>query len=143
MDTQPATTASSFVSHHIPTTVSRQDFNRYIAPHVPRPKKGPKPQLSLDKIFHDILYVFHTGMQWEQLKTHRQELHDTNGYQWHNRWSKDGSYQTLFHASIIQLHHTDQLDPSGLHGDGSNTVGKKGASASAMPVISTRKVTKN
>jgi hypothetical protein len=41
------------------------------------------------------------------------------------------------------LHHTDQLDTSVLHGDGSNTVVKKGASASAILVISTRKVTKN
>jgi hypothetical protein len=82
-------------------------------------------------------------MQWEQLKTKRNELHYTNVYKWHNRWSKDGSYQTLFQASIIQLHHTDQLDTSVLHGDGSNTVVKKGASASAIPVISTRKVKKN
>ena len=130
-------------AHHIPTKVARQDFNRYIAPHLHRPQKGPKPQLSLYKIFHYILYVLHTGIQWEQLKTNRKELHYTNVYKWHNRWSKDGSYQTLFHASIIQLHQTDQLDTSVLHGDGSNTVVKKGAPASAMPVISARKVKKN
>jgi hypothetical protein len=82
-------------------------------------------------------------MQWEQLKTNRQELHYTNVYKWHHRWSKEGSYQTLFHASIIQLHHTDQLDTSVLHGDGSNTVVKKGASASAILGISPRKGTKN
>jgi hypothetical protein len=85
----------------------------------------------------------HTGIQWDQLNTKRHELHDTNVYTWHNRWSKDGSYHMLFHASIIQLHHTDQLDTSVLHGDGSNTVVKKGAEASAIPVISTRKVKKN
>ena len=83
------------------------------------------------------------GMQWDQRKTTRNELHYTNVYKWHNRWSKDGSYQTLFQASIIQLHHTDQLDTSVLHGDGSNTVVKKGASASAILVISTRKGKKN
>jgi hypothetical protein len=85
----------------------------------------------------------HTGIQWDQLKTKRNELHYTNVYKWHNRWSKDGSYQTLLKASIIQLHQTDQLDTSVLHGDGSNTVVKKGASASAILVISTRKVKKN
>jgi transposase len=143
MDTQRNTAMSSFVYNRIPTKVSRKDFNRYIAPHLKRPKIGPKPKLSLYKIFHYILYVLHTGMQWDQLKTQRHALHDTNVYQWHNRWSKDGSYQTLFQASIIQVHHTDQLDTSVLHGDGSNTVVKKGASASAIPVISTRKVTKN
>jgi hypothetical protein len=57
MDTQPATTTSSFVYNRLPTKVSRKDFNRYIEPHLHRPKKGPKPQLSLYKIFNYILYV--------------------------------------------------------------------------------------
>ena len=143
MDTQIKTTNSSFVFHRIPTKVSRKDFNRYINPHLKRPTKGPKPKLSLYKIFNYILYVLHTGIQWDQLKTTRNELHYTNVYKWHNRWSKDGSYQALFDASVIHLHHTDQLDTSVLHGDGSNTVVKKGAQASATPAISTRKGTKN
>ena len=99
MDTQPETTASSFVYNRIPTKVSRKDFNRYIEPHLHRPKKGPKPKLSLYKIFNYILSVLHTGIQWEQLKTNRKELHYTNVYKWHNRWSKDGSYQ----ASLQRL----------------------------------------
>jgi transposase len=139
MDTQPETTEHSFVYDHIPTKVSRNDFNRYIAPHLKRPQKGPKPQLSLYKIFNYILYVLHTGIQWHQLKTDRHELHHTNVYKWHNRWSKDGSYQALFEASVIHLHATGQLDTSVLHGDGSNTVVKKGARASAIPDINTRK----
>lgn len=143
MDTQPKTTTSSFVYHRIPTNVSRQDFNRYIDPHLKRPKTGPKPKLSLYKIFNYILYVLHTGMQWDQLKTKRNELHYTNVYKWHNRWSKDGSYQALFEASVIHLDQTDQLDTSVLHGDGSNTVVKKGAQASATPAISTTKGTKS
>ena len=143
MDTQPETTASSFVYNRLPTKVSRQDFNRYIAPHLHRPTKGPTPKLSLYKIFNYILYVLHTGIQWAQLTTNRKELHYTNVYKWHNRWSKDGSYQALFAASVIHLHHTDQLDTSVLHGDGSNTVVKKGASASGIPGISTRKEKKN
>ena len=143
MDTSLETLAPSFVYHRIPTKVSRKDFNRYIDPHLQRPHKGPKPKLSLFKIFNYILYVLHTGIQWGQLKTKRNELHYTNVYKWHNRWAKDGSYQTLFEASIIQLHHTDQLDTSVLHGDGSNTVVKKGVQASATPVISTKKVIKN
>lgn len=143
MDTQRETTTPSFVYHRLPTKVSRKDFNRYIDPHLKRPKKGPKPKLSLYKIFNYILSVLHTGMQWEQLKTNRNELHYTNVYKWHNRWSKDGSYQALFEASILQLHQTDQLDTSVLHGDGSNTMVKKGAQALDMPAISIRKVTKN
>ena len=143
MDTQPATTERSFVYNHIPTKVSRQDFNRYIAPYLQRPKKGPQPKLSLYKIFNYILYVLHTGLQWHQLKTTRNELHYTNVYKWHNRWSKDGSYQALFEASVMHLHHPDQLDTSVLHGDGAHTVVKKGAKALATPAINTRKATKS
>jgi transposase len=143
MDTQLDTSTPSFVYHRIPTKVSRKDFNRYIDPHLQRPTTGPKPKLSLYKIFNYILYVLHTGMQWHQLKTKRNELHYTNVYKWHNRWSKNGTYQALFAASIIHLHHTEQLDTSVLHGDGSNTVVKKGAQASDTPAINTRKVKKN
>lgn len=143
MDTQLETSTSSFVYHRIPTQVSRKDFNQYIAPHLKRPKTGPKPKLSLYKIFNYILYVLHTGIQWDQLKTKRHELHYTNVYKWHHRWSHNGSYQALFDASIIHLHHTEQLDLSVLHGDGSNTVVKKGAQASATPATNTRKGTKS
>ena len=142
MDTQLETPTSSFVYHRIPTQGSRKDFNRDIKPHLTRPKTRPKPKLSLYKIFNYILSVLHPGMQWDQLKTKRNELPYTNVYKWHNRWAKDGSYQALFEASVIHLHHTDQLDISVLHGDGSNTVVKKGAQASATPAISTNKATK-
>ena len=97
----------------IPKQVSRKDFNRYILPHLSNRVKGPKPKLSFYKIFNYILYVLHTGIQWNQLRTRRNELHWSNVY---------GSYQNLFEASVIHLLDTDQLDTSRLHGDGSNTV---------------------
>ena len=65
------------------------------------------------------------------------------GHKWHHRWSKDGSYEKLFEASVIHLLETDQLDTSRLHGDGSNTVVKKGAMAPDIQDTSTRKVKKN
>ena len=61
-------------------------------------------------------------------------------YRWHNRWSKDGSYQNLFETSITVLLAKNKLDLSVLHGDGSNTVAKKGVSALATPDTNTRKV---
>jgi transposase len=143
MNTQLETSNPLFVYNQIPTKVSRKDFNRYLDPHLKRPKTGPKPKLSHYKMFNYILYVLHTGIQWDQLKTKRNELHYTNVYKWHNRWAKNGSYQALFEASIIHLHQTEQLDTSVLHGDGSNTVVKKGAQASATPAISIRKVKKS
>ena len=60
-----------------------------------------------------------------------------------NRWSKDGSYEKLFEASVIHLLETDQLDTSRLHGDGSNTVVKKGVLTSDIQDTNTRKVKKN
>ena len=127
----------------LPKQVSLRDFNRYIKPFLSKRHKGPKPKISSYKIFNYILYVLHTGIQWERLRTRRNELHWSNVYKWHNRWSKDGSYQKLFEASVIHLLDTDQLDTSQLHGDGSNTVVKKGAMASVIRDTNIRKVKKS
>ena len=127
----------------IPKKVARKDFNRHILPHLSKRIKGPKPKLSFYKIFNYILYVLHTGIQWSQLRTRRNELHWSNVYKWHNRWSKDGSYEKLFEASVIHLLDTDQLDTSRLHGDGSNTVVKKGGRAPDIQDTNIRRVKKN
>ena len=131
------------IYNEIPKQVSRRDFNQHIKPHLKKRMKGPKPKLSFYKIFNYILYVLHTGIQWDQLKTRRNELHWSNVYKWHNRWSRDGSYQKLFETSVLHLKDTKQLDTSLLHGDGTNTVVKKGELASVTQDINTRKETKN
>ena len=110
----------------LPKQVSLKDFNKHIKPFLSKRKKGPKPKISSYKTFNYILYVLHTGIQWERLRTRRNEIHWSNVYKWHNRWSKDGSYKKLFEASVLHLLDTDQLDTSCLHGDGSNTIVKKG-----------------
>jgi len=139
METQPDAQRGKFIYNSIPKRVSRKDFNRYIAPYLKTPQKGPTPKLSLDKIFNYILRVLHTGIQWSELKTRKHELPWTNVYKWHNRWSKDGSYHALFDASVIHRRDTHQLDTSLLQGDGSNMVVKKGAKASAIRGTSTRR----
>lgn len=55
----------------IPKQVSRKDFNCYILPNLKKHVKGPKSKLSFYKRFNYILYVLRTGIQWEQLHTHR------------------------------------------------------------------------
>lgn len=137
------TNREKLVYNEIPKQVSRKDFNKYINPHLRKPVKDPKPKLSLYKTFKYILYVLHTGIQWNQLKTRRNEIHWTNVYKWHNRWSKDGSYQKLFSASVIHLKDTNQLDTSVIHGDGSNTIVKKGVPESVIQDTNTKKVTRN
>ena len=115
------------VFNTLPTKVSRKDFNQYIAPYLSEGKRGPDTKISKYKIFNYILYVLHTGMQWDELVIYKNEIHWSNIYRWHNKWSKDGSYESLFESSVQQLSDLGSLDLSVLHGDGSNTVAKKGA----------------
>ncbi|HBF67344.1 MAG TPA: hypothetical protein DDW36_02885 [Candidatus Magasanikbacteria bacterium] len=110
----------------LPVQVSRADFNRYILPYVSRARRGPKGKLTHFQIFNYILYVLHTGVQWNQLPIRRKEIHWSNVYKWHLRWSRDGSYRNLFETSVMLLNSKGKLDLRILHGDGSNTVAKKG-----------------
>jgi len=124
----------------LPIQVTRRQFNAHIDHYLSRGCRGPKPKLSRCKIFNYILYVLHTGMQWDQLRTRRNELHWSNIYKWHVKWSKDGSYLNLFESGIQQLFLANKLDLSILHGDGSNTVAKKGAPESVTLATNIRKV---
>ena len=111
----------------LPIKLTRKHFNKYVDKLLSRGKRGPKPKLSRCKIFNYILYVLHTGMQWDQLRTRRNELHWSNIYKWHVKWSKDDSYRNLFESGVQELMLFNKLDLSILHGDGSNTIAKKGA----------------
>ena len=120
--------------------VTRKQFNKYIDRCLSKGRRGPPPKLSRYKIFNYILYVLHTGMQWDQLRTFRNEIHYSNIYKWHLKWSKDGSYRNLFESGIQELMLANKLDLSVLHGDGSNTVAKKGVPELATLDTNTRKV---
>jgi transposase len=123
----------------LPVKISQKDFNKYVAPYLSRPVKGPKRKISLYKIFNYILYVLHTGCQWERLPVRDNEIHWSNVYKWHNRWGKDGSYKNLFETSVMFLKDAGKLDLSIIHGDGSNTVAKKGAKESDIRGTNIRK----
>lgn len=110
----------------LPISVSLKNFRLYIDRNLSRGKRGPKPKIARHRVFNCILQVLRTGMQWDALHIGRNELHWTNVYKWHLRWSKDGSYEKLFRPSVQHLKDTEQLDLSVLHGDGSNTIAKKG-----------------
>src|SRR5262245_40492112 len=56
---------------------------------------------------------------------------------------RDGSLWQAFVASVQHLAATKQLDLRILHGDGTNTVAKKGAMVLATRAINTRKATKS
>jgi len=121
----------------LPKQVNRRDFNRYIQPSLSVGKRGPDTKVSTYKIFNHILKVLHTGMQWYNLDTGRDRVSWQAVYYHHNHWSKDGSYQRVFEASLVWLRDNDLLELFVLHGDGSNAVAKKGGAALATRVTST------
>src|SRR5919106_2394605 len=53
-------------------------------------------------------------------------IHSTTVYKVFARWSDDGSLEDAFIASVGHLSDHNQLDLRVLHGDGTNTVAKKG-----------------
>jgi hypothetical protein len=55
------------------------------------------------------------------------------------RWADDGSLWQAFVASVRHLAVENQLDISVLHGDGTNTVAKKGAMGLATRVTNIRR----
>jgi hypothetical protein len=57
-------------------------------------------------------------------------IHYTNVYRAFAKWADDGSLQKAFIASVGHLSDEKKLDLRVLHGDGTNTVAKKGAMAS-------------
>jgi len=115
----------------IPVQLSATEFHEFILPHLSMPKRGPKCKLGYHRLFNLILWVLYTGMQWKGLpvpKDHHgtAEIHYTTVYKVFARWSDDGSLEHAFIASVAHLSEHNQLDLSVLHGDGTNTVAKKG-----------------
>src|SRR3989442_1584234 len=59
------------------------------------------------------------------------------------KWADDGSLWHAFVASVAHLSEAKKLDLRILHGDGTNTVAKKGGMALATRATNTRKATKS
>jgi hypothetical protein len=128
----------------IPIEIKEEDFNKYIMPHLSMPKRGPKCKIGYWKVYNYIARIDHTGEQWDMLKIDKgkdgkPEIHYTSIYRYFARWSDDGSFERSFIASVEYLAKEGRLDLSVLHGDGTNTIAKKGVILSAIPAISTKK----
>jgi len=122
---QPVTTL-------IPVQLSEPEFSAFILPHLSMPKRGPKCKLGYYRVFNLILRVLYTGMQWKCLPVPhdpqgKPAIHYTTVYKVFAKWADDGSLWQAFVASVRHLAVEQQLDLSVLHGDGTNTVAKKGA----------------
>ena len=143
-----STTAQKPGTTPIPVQLSEPEFTQFILPHLSMPRRGPKCKLGYYRVFNLILWVLYTGMQWKSLPV----LHDAQGkpaihyttvYKVFAKWADDGSLWRAFVASVRHLTVEKQLDLSVLHGDGTNTVAKKGAMASAIPATSTKRARKS
>ena len=127
-----STTAPKPVTTPIPVQLSEPEFSAFILPHLSMPKRGPKCKLGYYRVFNLILWVLYTGMQWKCLPIPhdtqgKPAIHYTTVYKVFAKWADDGSLWQAFVASVRHLAVEQQLDISVLHGDGTNTVAKKGA----------------
>jgi transposase len=140
MNTQaknPATTP-------IPVQLSATEFTAFIFPHLSMPKRGPQCKIGYHRLFNLILWVLYTGIQWKCLPIPKDAhgepaIHYTNVYRAFAKWADEGSLQQAFIASVAHLSDEKKLDLRVLHGDGTNTVAKKGAMGLATRAISTKK----
>jgi transposase len=139
-----STTARKPATTPIPVQLSEPEFATFILPHLSMPKRGPKCKLGYHRVFNLILWLLYTGMQWKCLPVPKDAngtpaIHYTTVYKVFAKWADDGSLWHAFVASVAHLSAEKQLDLRVLHGDGTNTVAKKGAMALATRATSTRK----
>ena len=139
-----STTAQQPATTPIPVQLSEPEFEAFILPHLSMPQRGPKCKLGYYRVFNLILWVLYTGMQWKCLPVPQDPqgkpaIHDTTIYKVFAKWADDGSLWQAFVASVRHLAAKKQLDISVLHGDGTNTVAKKGAMALASWGTNTRR----
>jgi transposase len=132
----------------IPVQLAETEFNEFICPHLSMPKRGPKCKIGYHRLFNLILWVLYTGMQWKCLPmskdpTGKPDLHYTNVYRAFAKWADDGSLQQAFVASVAHLSDEKKPDLRVLHGDGTNTVAKKGAMGLATQATNTRRARKS
>lgn len=128
----------------IPVQLSEPEFTEFILPHLSLPKRGPQCKIGYHRAFNLILKVLYTGCQWKEMPVEKKPdgkavIHYTVIYKLFARWADDGSCEKAFVASVKHLADEQKLDLSILHGDGSNTVAKKGALESVTAATNIRK----
>ena len=143
-----STTAKKPAITPIPVQLSETEFKEFILPHLSMPKRGPKCKLGYHRVFNLILWVLYTGMQWKCLPVPQDAqgkpaIHYTTVYRTFAKWADDGSLWQAFIASVRHLAAAQQLDTSVLHGDGTNTVAKKGAMALGTRGTNTKRARKS
>jgi hypothetical protein len=131
----------------MPVQVSAKEFVDFSLPPLSLPQRGPQCKIGSHQPFTYILKVLYTGMQGKELPIlpgpeGKAELSYTGVFQLFARWAEDGSLERAFGASVKPLNAAQKLDLSLLHGEGANTVAKKGARPWATAATNLRKARK-
>jgi transposase len=116
----------------IPESVTEEQFEQYILPHLSTAKRGYISKTPLVGIFNLLLYRLHTGCQWDRLpvaseaeeRARRNEPSWQAVYDHWRQWSRNGSLEKVWQASIVSIR--EELDLSQINLDGSHTIAKKG-----------------
>ena len=124
----------------IPIDVTETQFEEHFRPHLSTAKRGYECKIPLYKVFNYIVYKLRTGVQWEFLPIDDTEdgqpevSYQVPAYHF-RKWSRDGSLQKLFDASIMTIN--GELNLSEINLDGSHSAAKKGAKP--LPIRDERK----
>lgn len=115
----------------IPTSLSAEEFDEFVLPHLTVGRRGPPVKLSLHVIFKYVLRLLYLGCQWKELpiekgRDGRPEIHYSRIYRIFRRWIGDGCFGAIFESSVLTLEQHRLLDISVVHGDGTTTAAKKG-----------------
>jgi len=123
----------------IATSLTQEQFKKHVRPYISTAKRGYESKIPLYKIFNYILYKLHTGCQWSQLViekekagSEKRELSYHAIYYHFRKWSRDGSLEKVWTASIEEI--LADLDLSEINLDGSHAIAKKGGESVAYQV---------
>lgn len=114
----------------IAVSVTEKQFSEFIEPSLSKAKRGYICRVGLYLVFNAILYKLHTGCQWSKLPmvslipATQVALSWWAIYYHFRKWSKDGSLESVFKASLMTIQ--EALDLSEINLDGSHTIAKKG-----------------
>jgi transposase len=115
----------------IPVSLTVEQFDEFVLPHLTIGKRGPAPKMSSFKSFGYVMKLLYMGCQWKELpiekdETGHPEIHYTRIYETFRRWESAGCMDAIFENSVLKLHQNGLLDTSVIHGDGTTTAAKKG-----------------
>jgi hypothetical protein len=131
----------------MPVHLSTAECAQLLLPHLSWSKRGPQCTIGYHTPFTYILPVLDTGRQWKGVPIAKgaegkAELHSPGSVKLLARWAEEGSLERAFSASGTPRADPQEFPLSLHHGDGSNTVAKKGGTQEATAATNTTRARK-